>query len=48
MANNPAGIAVIPVQPEKVPENIESVRVVELVLMVLNNPAGIAVIPVQP
>ena len=48
LANNPAGIAVIPVQPENVPENIESVRVAELVLMVLNNSAGISVIPVHP
>ena len=48
LLNNSAGIAVNDVQPENVPENIESVRVAELVLMVLNNSAGIAVIPVQP
>ena len=44
--NNPAGISVIPVQPENVPENIELVFVAELVLMLLNNSAGIDVIPV--
>ena len=46
--NNSAGIDVNDVQVEKVPLNIESVLVAELVLMVLNNPAGIDVIPVQP
>ena len=47
LLNNSAGIDVIPVL-AKVPLNIESVRVAELVLMVLNNSAGISVIPVQP
>ena len=47
LLNNPAGIDVNPVL-EKVPLNIEYVRVAELVLILLNNPAGIDVIPVQP